>query len=76
MTPRDAQLLERIVRLAEDERAIVETIVARLDGGRLTYGPWNVSDDRKNPAEALLEVLDALNYCAAELVRLTREGGR
>ena len=29
----------------------------------------------KQPGEALLEVLDALNYCAAELVRLSRAKG-
>jgi hypothetical protein len=69
----DFQLLERIRRLGEDERAIIETLVARIEQGRFTYGPWSVLDGRNNPGEALLEVMDALNYCAAELVRLGKE---
>ena len=36
------------------------------------YGCWQVSDGRDYHTEALEEVLDALNYCAAELVRLGR----
>jgi len=34
---------------------------------------WHVGDGRNNPGEALLEAMDALNYFAAELVRLTRK---
>ena len=34
-----------------------------------------VGDGRNNTGEALLEVMDALNYCAAELLRLAREKG-
>jgi len=76
MMPRDFQLLERIRRLRHDEREIVEQIVARIEQGRCAYGPRNVSDGRNNPGEALLEVMDALNYCAAELVRLGKAAGR
>lgn len=55
-----------------DERAIATTVIERLHNGRTDYGPWHVDDGRNNPEEALSEVLDALNYCAAELVRLGR----
>jgi hypothetical protein len=58
-----------------DEQKIVATIVSRIAAGRGTYGPWHVTDGRNHPREALAEVMDALNYCAAELVRLGREGG-
>ena len=58
--------------LAGDERAILRTQLRRVHAGRTSYGPWDTSDGRSYPREALLEVLDALNYCAAELVRLDR----
>jgi hypothetical protein len=69
---RDVYLLARIRSLVADERSLVEAIVARLDAGRQDYGPWRTDDGRDYPREALAEVLDALNYCAAELVRLRR----
>ena len=68
----EASLLTRVRSLEADERAVVETIVARIDAGQRDYGPWRTDDARSYPAEALAEVLDALNYCAAELVRLHR----
>jgi DNA polymerase-3 subunit epsilon len=68
----DADLVSRIRSLVADERAIVETILARVEGGRLNYGAWRTGDGRDYPGEVLLEVIDALNYCAAELVRLAR----
>ena len=58
-----------------DEDAILSVQAARLAEGKHTYGTWRVGDGRNNPGEALLEVLDALNYCAAELVRLSRANG-
>jgi hypothetical protein len=61
-----------ITGLQGDERAIAETALSRLDQGRATYGPWNVDDGRDNISEAYTEVIDALHYCAAELVRLRR----
>lgn len=68
----EARLLARFGSLEGDEGAIVETIVARIESGRQDYGPWRTDDGRDYPREALAEVLDALNYCAAELVRLRR----
>ena len=68
----EASLLTRVRALEADERALVETIVARVDAGRRDYGPWRTDDGRDYPGEALAEVLDALNYCAAELVRMHR----
>ena len=61
--------------MAQDEGAILATQAARLAEGRHTYGTWRVDDGRNNTGEALLEVMDALNYCAAELLRLAREKG-
>ena len=60
--------------LEADERQMVETLLARMHAGRSEYGPWRTDDGRVYPREALMEVIDALNYCAAELVRLTRAG--
>lgn len=76
-----AEIYRRVVKHAAslagfnaDERSIVETIASRIADGRRTYGPWRVDDGRNNPREALAEVMDALNYCAAELVRLSKGG--
>ncbi len=76
-----AAIYRRIVKHAAslagfnaDERSILDTIASRLADGRRTYGPWRVDDGRNNPREALAEVMDALNYCAAELVRLSKGG--
>ncbi len=68
----DVGLTTRVRTLAGDERPIVETILARIDAGRGGYGAWDTGDGRDYPGEALAEVIDALNYCAAELVRLRR----
>jgi DNA polymerase-3 subunit epsilon len=59
-----------LAALEGDERAILRTLLGRMHAGREDYGPWRTDDDRSYPREALLEVLDALNYCAAELVRI------
>lgn len=55
-----------------DEQSIVGAIVERMHEGRSEYGPWRVDDGRDYPREALHEVMDALNYCAGELVRMRR----
>ncbi len=65
-------LAKLIETLPADEKAIITTLLKRLCSGREIYGPWRVDDGRPNPQEALLEVIDALHYCAAELVRLSR----
>jgi len=59
---------------SRDERKILALIKERLDQGRDLYGPWRVADEREYPNEALEEVLDALAYIAAELLRY--RGGR
>ena len=76
-----AEIYRRVVKHASslagfnaDERSIIDTIASRIAEGRRTYGPWRVDDGRDNPREALAEVMDALNYCAAELVRLSKGG--
>ncbi len=59
--------------LNDDERYIVRVATRRLQEGRRVYGPWRVDDDpRKYPREALLEVVDALHYCAAQLRKMDR----
>jgi uncharacterized protein with von Willebrand factor type A (vWA) domain len=67
------QLASLVGALKADERAMVETLLGRMHAGRRHYGPWRTGDGRDYPREALVEVLDALNYCAAELVRIGRE---
>lgn len=62
-------IAERFAGLALDEQRILESLLARLEAGRDTYGPWNVRDGRDYPAEAYEEIIDGLHYCAAELVR-------
>lgn len=64
----------RIEQLPEDERAILDILLTRLEQGREDYGPWNVEDGRDYREEAFSEVLDGLHYCAAGLVRLRRGG--
>ena len=70
----DAGLMARVRGLQADERSIVEAILARMDAGRGDYGPWRADDARDYPTEALAEVVDALNYCGAQLVRIRRAG--
>jgi len=65
-------LAERIERLPADERTILESLLDRLEQGRADYGPWQVDDGRDNVAEAFDEILDAMHYTAAGLVRLKR----
>lgn len=71
MSKRD-EIAKRIAALEADEREIVETLLNRMEAGRKTYGPWMVNDGRDFAAEALEEVIDALHYCAAHLVQLSR----
>ncbi len=68
-------LADRIAVLPDDERAILEVLLERMGSGRQQYGVWNVDDGRDYPAETLDEVIDALHYCAAALVRLRRRAG-
>ena len=56
-------------RFEGDEKVIFVELLRRLDRGRAQYGPWNITDSRNYAQEALEEVLDALLYIAAELVR-------
>ena len=67
-----AWLIRCIEAFTEDELEIIKALVHRMGLGRETYGPWRIDDGRNYPWEALLEVYDALQYCAAELVRLAR----
>ena len=62
-------LAERIEALQADERAILEKLLDRIEQGRKVYGPWKVDDGRDYRAEAFDEVIDALHYCAAALVK-------
>ena len=68
-----ADLVHRISQMPPDEQAIIQTLVDRLDSGRQSYGPWQLDDARQYQVEALEEVLDALHYVAAQLVRMTRQ---
>ena len=68
----DSRIGAKVSRLEADETAIVEILLDRLHEGRDIYGRWQVSDGRDYLGETLEEVLDALHYCAAELLRLRR----
>lgn len=67
----------RLARLPEethdDEQEILDLLKDRMRAGRELYGPWKVTDGRNYPKEALEEVLDAMHYCAARLLQLSRE---
>ena len=67
----------RLDRLEADEREIIETLIERISAGRGNYGPWHVDHDpRDYLAEAYFEMVDGLNYLAAQLVRLQRNHGK
>ena len=66
------KLAQRIAGLPPDELAIVEALLDRIEQGREEYGPWKVNDERDYPQEAFDEVIDALHYCAAALLKKTR----
>jgi hypothetical protein len=68
----NASIEQLLTKLNSDERQIVEAVLGRLDQGRSCYGPWKIDGGRDYPKEAFAEVIDALHYCAAELVRLRR----
>ena len=63
-------LVQRISQMPTDEQSIIKALIDRLDAGRQAYGPWRIDDSRQYEAEALEEVLDALHYVAAQLVRM------
>ena len=65
--------LYRLTPRKDDECEIIAMLKSRLDAGRKQYGPWKISDDRDYSAEALEEVLDALHYVAAGLLRFKND---
>ncbi|MBN2717903.1 MAG: hypothetical protein JXX14_18790 [Deltaproteobacteria bacterium] len=65
------QLAQRIAMLPPAERAIVEALLDRIEQGRTEYGPWKLDDGRDYSKEAFDEVIDALHYCAAALLKKT-----
>jgi hypothetical protein len=66
------EIAKTVAGFQADEREIVATIVQRIDSGRGVYGPWEIGGDhyRDYRQEALEELLDGMNYLAAELVKL------
>lgn len=62
-------LIERIDALRKDERRIIEVLLDRIDQGRKVYGPWRIDDGRNYSKETFEEVIDALHYCAAALLK-------
>jgi hypothetical protein len=69
------EIAKTVAGFKADEKEIVSTIVQRIDRGRDVYGPWEIGGDqyRDYRQEALEELLDGMNYLAAELVRLKAE---
>ncbi len=68
----DMVLLKRIQGLKGDERAIIETCLDRMETGRQDYGPWKVNDGRDYPTEGYEEIIDALHYAAAAMLKQGR----
>src|SRR5688572_6768681 len=66
-------MASRIEALNVDERSILDRLLTRLETGRKVYGPWDVHDGRDYRKESLEEIVDALHYCAAQLVLNRRE---
>lgn len=59
--------------MSPDERALLDLIGERIEQGRATYGPLYLdSDDRDFETEALEEILDAVVYLAAAILKLRR----
>jgi len=63
-------------QLTGDELQIAELVVQRLGDGREQYGAWDVNDRRDYLQEAVEEVVDALHYSGAALLRAQREAAR
>lgn len=61
------------------ENEIIGLLAERVRAGRRVYGLWQADDPRSYNREALEEIIDALAYCAAELLRSSagddKEGG-
>lgn len=66
------KLIQRIEALQADERIILETLLDRIEKGREQYGPWQISDGRNYAKEAFEEIIDALHYSAAALIKQSR----
>ena len=66
------KLVSRIEALRGDEQAIVESLLDRLARGRKDYGPWHVNDGRDYSIEMFEEIIDALHYCAASIVKIRK----
>ncbi len=64
---------ENVDRLSGNEKAILDMSFQRILLGQHSYGPWYVHDGRDYPQEALEEVIDALHYCAAGLVKIKQQ---
>jgi hypothetical protein len=64
---------ERFAALGPDERALMGLLLDRMEAGAKTYGRWNIADGRDYPGEALEEVIDALHYAAAALLRQSED---
>lgn len=69
-----------VAELGPVEKEIALLVIERLCAGAEDYGPWRLDDPRDNCEEALEELIDAMHYVAAEVVRLrhhrSRPGGR
>ena len=69
-------MADRITALPAVEREILELLVARLELGRLVYGPWPHPDAERRdlPREALEEAVDGFAYVAAALLGCSGRG--
>lgn len=66
------EILARINNLGSDEKEIMLMLLERLETGREVYGEWKVSDGRNYEREMLEELLDAMHYGSAMLLKLRK----
>jgi hypothetical protein len=60
---------------AEDIERIIREALKRYDAGRIEHGDLDFSTDQRDFVhEAEQELLDCINYCAFQVLRLRRRG--
>ena len=70
---RESSLESQLKDIRNDEREIIASLIHKMKQGHRARGPWNLKRDNRNlRREALSNVYDALQFCAAELVKLSR----
>lgn len=70
----ESYLNDLIENFEADEKEIVKLVLGRMAQGQKNYGPWRIESDKRNyTQETLAEIIDAMHYCAAELIRMKKK---